>query len=109
MRRWGITGVFNKDKADLGNLAPGSYINTAKHKAEIEFTNEGIKAAAATAVGGFGNANGGFKYDFEIPVKKIDMTFNRPYMYIIRDKDTNEVWFAGTVYTPNYEPEYEEY
>jgi len=30
--------------------------------------------------------------------KKIDLTFDNPYMFVIRDKDTGEVWFTGTVY-----------
>ena len=30
----------------------------------------------------------------------IDLDFDKPYMYIIRDKSTGEVWFAGTVYEP---------
>jgi len=30
----------------------------------------------------------------------IDLTFDKPFMFIIRDKDTQEVWFSGTVYEP---------
>ena len=26
------------------------------------------------------------------------MTFDKPFMFIIRDKKTGEVWFAGNVY-----------
>ena len=28
------------------------------------------------------------------------MTFDRPYMFLIRDKENGEVWFVGTVYEP---------
>ena len=42
----------------------------------------------------------GFDYKFDVPVEKIDLTFANPYMFIIRDKDTGEVWFTGTVYEP---------
>ena len=28
------------------------------------------------------------------------MTFNNPYLYLIRDKNSGEVWFVGTVYQP---------
>ena len=75
-------------------------INKAIHKAEIEFSNEGIKAAASTAMGGAGATSGGFEYLYLIPTEEIDVTFNKPYMYIIRDKDSGEVWFTGTVYEP---------
>ena len=36
----------------------------------------------------------------DIPIEKIDLTFDKPYMFIIRDKESGEVWFAGTVYEP---------
>ena len=97
----GITDVFDAKKADLSNMtSSNSYIDKAIHKANIEFTNDGIKAAAATAAGGAGGTSGGFDYLFEIPVINIDITFDKPYMFIIRDKSSGEVWFAGTVYEP---------
>ena len=52
---------------------------------------------------GRGSADGGFDYFLEAPVKRIDLTFDKPYMYIIRDKATGEVWFTGTVYQPKVE------
>ena len=70
------------------------------HKANIEFSNEGIKAAAATEGGGAGDTNCGFDYIYKVPIKEIDITFNKPFMFLIRDKNTKEVWFAGTVYEP---------
>ena len=33
-------------------------------------------------------------------VKEIDLTFDKPYMFIVRDVKTGEVWFTGTVYEP---------
>lgn len=93
----GIKDVFDSDKANLSNLTSDkAYISNAKHKANIEFSNEGIKAAAATSVGGAGGGMCGFDYKFDVPVEKIDLTFANPYMFIIRDKDTGEV----TVYEP---------
>ena len=103
LMKLGITDVFELGKANLGNMlndAKGMFIGEAKHKANIEFSNEGIKAAAATEEGGLGNANWGFNYLYEVPTIKIDMTFDKPYLYLIRDKNTDEVWFVGTVYDP---------
>ena len=100
LNRLGITNIFT-EKSDLSNMVEGpAIINKAIHKADIEFSNDGIKAAAATAMGGYGSTHGGFEYLYTIPVEDIDMTFNKPYMYIIRDKDSGEVWFVGTVYEP---------
>ena len=81
----------------------GISIDKAIHQATIELSNDGIKASAATAFGGYGAAHGPyFEHLFKVPVKEIDMTFDKPFMYIIRDKDSGEVWFTGTVYEPIY-------
>ena len=102
----GIKDVFDSNKANLSNLTTDkAYIGGAKHKATIDFSNDGIKAGAFTAGGGAGAGGCGYDYQFKVPVEDIDLTFDKPYMFIIRDKDTNEVWFAGTVYEPTeYNP-----
>ena len=105
LSKLGITNVFDEKKADLSKLSsykPNVYIMDARHKANIEFSNSGIKAAAATSLSGGKGAGGGcvFDYQYDVPVEKIDLTFDNPYMFIIRDKNTGEVWFTGTVYEP---------
>ena len=108
LKELGITDVFDSNKANLSNLTTEqAYINDAKHKATIEFSNDGIKAAAVTIAGGEGGASGGFEYLYEVPVEHIDLTFDSPYLFLIRDVDTGEVWFTGTVYEPTeYVPYY---
>lgn len=98
----GIKDVFNEKKANLSKLTKekGVFINDIAHKANIEFSNDGIKAGAVTEVGAAGALSCEFKYDFPVPIKKIDLTFNNPYLFLIRDKSTGEVWFTGTVYEP---------
>ena len=114
LKTLGITSVFDKS-AQLSNITSDkAYITDASHSANIEFSNDGIKAAAATIVGGAGDVTDpNFDYFFEIPIEKIDLTFDKPFMYLIRDKETGEIWFAGTVYEPidmaEYEEEYEQY
>ena len=107
LKKLGITSVFD-NTADLSNITEdNAYITDARHKANIEFSNDGIKAAAATALGGAGNTSGGFDYPFDVPIEQIDLTFDKPYLFIIRDKDTGEVWFTGTVYEPSeYIPQF---
>ena len=97
----GINDVFNAENADLSNMVDtkGVFINYASHKATIDFSNDGIKASAVTVGGGVGGTSG-WDYLFEVPYETIDLNFNKPYMYIIRDKATGEVWFTGTVYDP---------
>lgn len=107
LKNLGITDVFDQQKSDLSNLTTkkDSTISRAQHKATIEFSNDGIRAAAVNEFIGGGDTSCSFPYKYEIPVKEIDMTFDKPYMYIIRDKDTKEVWFVGTVYEPLLNPQ----
>ena len=101
LQKLGITNVFDSNKADLSNISSSkNYIEQAKQKINIEFANEGIKAAAVTYVGDFGMGVGGFDYLYDVPVEKINLDFDKPYMFIIRDKNSGEVWFTGTVYKP---------
>ena len=44
--------------------------------------------------------NWGFEHKFEVSIEVIDITFDKPYMFLIRDKSTGEVCFIGTVYEP---------
>ncbi|MBR3594817.1 hypothetical protein IKL45_01085 [Candidatus Saccharibacteria bacterium] len=104
----GITDIFSSADADLSNmlefdttLPSKPHIDVAIHKADIEFSNEGIKAAAVTAFGGMGaGAIERFDYSWDVPVEEIDLTFDKPFLFLIRDKATGEVWFTGTVYSP---------
>jgi len=102
LKKMGIQDVFDSSKANLSGLSSnsGTYIEEALHKAKIEFSNDGIKAAAATAFGGAGAAGGGFDYLFEVPVKEIDLSFDGPFIFLIRDKKSGEIWFVGQVYEP---------
>lgn len=101
LKKLGITNVFEEGKANLENISSDKslYINGATHKANIEFTQDGIKAAAVTEFGA-GGAGAPFDYLFDVPVEEIDLTFDKPYMFIIRDLNSGEVWFTGTVYNP---------
>lgn len=101
LQQLGITNIFEEGKANLTEICDdeATYINEAVHKANIEFTQDGIKAAAATGFGGAGAGNS-FDYMFDIPIEEIDLTFDKPYMFLIRDKETGEIWFTGTVYEP---------
>lgn len=101
LKKLGITDVFDLNKADLSKLSDEDEVCIGKvlHKANIEFTQEGIKAAAVTLAGGLG-AGELFDVYFDVPLEEIDITFDKPYMYIIRDKESGEVWFVGTVDDP---------
>ena len=101
LEKLGVKDIFDSGKANLSNLTSqkDAYIASAIHKANIEFTQDGIKASAATLFGGRGAAVP-FDYIYEVPFEEIDLTFDKPYMFLIRDKETGEIWFTGTVYNP---------
>lgn len=101
LQKLGITSVFDSAKSNLTKITSeeNMFIEDASHKANIEFTQDGIKAAAVTTFGGRG-AGATFDYLYDIPVEEIDLTFDKPYMFLIRDKKSGEVWFTGTVYNP---------
>ena len=100
LKSLGIKDIFDINKANLSKLTTEKQYIDVKHKANIKFSNDGITASAATVAGGLGATGGCFDYIFDVPVKEIDLTFDKPYLFIIRDKNSGEVWFAGTVYEP---------
>ncbi len=103
----GITDAFDENLADFSNMTDadtGLYVYDALHKADIDFTEKGIKAAAVTVMATF---EATAMVDNNKPEEiKID----KPFLYFIRDKKTNEIWFVGTVYEPNsWEEDREDY
>lgn len=97
LKTLGITDAFNPDLADFSNMSSKSplWVGGALHKANIEFTEKGVKAAAVTVI---------YMTDtmaLADEKKPIEIRIDKPFMYLIRDKKTGEIWFVGTVYEPN--------
>jgi serpin B len=93
----GIKDAFNSKNADFSKISKLNDISVsdALHKADIEFTEEGVKAAAVT-VFHMTLSTGPDEKSFPV-----DIIINKPFMFIIRDKNTKAIWFTGTVYKPN--------
>ena len=84
-----LTGIINRknlNKLNIDNI----YVSTAIHKTHIDFNEKGTKAAAVTY---FGIE----KSLAALPEEK----FNKPFVYMIRDKKTKEMLFFGAVENPN--------
>lgn len=91
----GIKSAFSQKEADFSKMASAElYVSQASHKANIDFSEEGIKAAAVTTFGMDTKA----AMDEPEPV---DVTFDRPFLFVIRDKSNGINWFVGAVYEPN--------
>lgn len=101
LKEMGIKGIFDSEKADLtkiiernettGNIFVGEVI----HKTHIDLNEKGTKAAAVTYAGIF--SNGAMSEE----KRKVNIIFNKPFIYMIRDSKTRELLFFGTVYEPN--------
>ncbi|MCR5185683.1 MAG: hypothetical protein K6D97_01010 [Clostridia bacterium] len=106
LKAMGIHDAFDRN-ADFLNITGDKslYVGDAIHKANIEFSEKGVKAAAASAAI---MKNKAAEFDENLPV---DVVIDKPFMFVIRDKDTGEVWFTGAVYEPvlwsNVEAEYD--
>ena len=104
LKMLGITDIFDNTNSLKGITNKEQVITEFKQKNYIEFSNDGIKAVSATGAGAGGGASCPiFDYKYDIPkerIEYIDFTFDKPYMYIIRNKNTGEIWFMGTVYEP---------
>ncbi|XP_015595851.1 serine protease inhibitor 77Ba isoform X2 [Cephus cinctus] len=86
----GLTDVFNENAADLSPISPHKiYLSRVIHKAVIVVDEEGT---IATAASGAALANKSRPPKFHA---------NRPFIYIIHDKKSNTIVFAGKVFNPN--------
>ena len=94
LNKLGIKDAFTHS-ANLSNIGDNLMVGQAIHKTHIDLNESGTKAAAVTAVEVV--AKGGFIGD----VEKIEVKFNKPFMYMIREKNTGEILFFGSVYEPN--------
>ena len=71
------------------------YVSDAIHKTYIDLNEKGTKAAAVTAFLVAG------KSALPEELKTIEINFNKPFAYMIRDTKTKEILFFGVVYEPN--------
>ena len=89
----GMVDAFTM-KADFSGMTPdpvGFYISKVIHKAFVDVNEEGTEAAAATAV---------FMLKRAAPMPKPIFRADHPFIFIIRDIQTNSILFLGRVTDP---------
>ena len=95
LKNLGITDAFEPG-ADFSNMADTTLcVDEALHKSNIDFSEKGVKAAAATVI---------VMMEYAVAVSEdepVEIKIDKPFMYFIRDKKTGEIWFVGTVYEPD--------
>lgn len=80
------------DKNDMkGNL----YVGTAVHKTYIDVNEKGTRAAAVTFFG-LKDSAAILEEDKDV----VEIKFDKPFIYMIRDSKTKEMLFFGAVYEP---------
>ena len=89
----GMSDAFDIDKADFSGMTgtPLLYITSVVHKAFVDVNEEGTEAAAATGV------IMGLK---SMPAEPIEVKIDRPFLFLIRDRETGAILFLGRVTNP---------
>ena len=98
LQELGITQAFDGENANFSAMAEDPlYVSDAIHKANIDFSEKGIKAAAVTV---FMMADTAMDIDASEP-KPVVINIDHPFLFLIRDRDNGAIWFIGAVYEPN--------
>ena len=101
LKEMGIKEVFDSEKADLTNIIERNettgniFVGEVIHKTHIDLNEKGTKAAAVTYAGIF--SNGAMSEE----KRKVNIIFNKPFIYMIRNSETKDLLFFGTIYEPN--------
>ena len=90
----GINDLFT-DNADLSKISDDLYVSKTIQKTFIDLNEKGTKASASTGV----------ILDNYATIEKDELIFNKPFIYIIKEKHEDNIWFIGVVNSPT---EYEE-
>ncbi len=96
LQAMGMDIAFDESRADFLDMVvrdegPRLYISEVKHKSFIEVDEVGTEAAAVTSV------------EIRVESAPLDyfrMDVNRPFFFLIHDRETNEILFTGTVVDP---------
>ena len=99
LKKMGMAVAFTPGAADFSRLFDEDlplYIGFVKHKAFVQVDEEGTEAAAVTVVGIRLTAVGGGE-------NVVFFRVNRPFVFVIRDRHSNTVLFAGRIVEPKWE------
>ena len=96
LKELGMKSAFLDGVADLSGMGTPSnlVVSKVKHKTFVEVEEEGTEAAAVTSVE-IGVTSIGPGENHTIP-----FIVNRPFLFLIQEKDTGAILFMGQVYEP---------
>jgi len=89
----GMPLAFDPDNADLSGMTKADrlYVSAVVHEAFIAVDEKGTEAAAATAVA---------VAESSAPAEQVQLTVDRPFLFLIRDSATGAPLFMGRVLDP---------
>ena len=85
---------LNLKTPDLTNISSISDEIDIIHKTNIDFSEKGLKASAASVV----QLRCGSAYNPY--AEKLEITIDKPFLFLVREKNSNTILFMGTVYKP---------
>ncbi len=93
----GLADIFDK-KSDFSGITDDEefMVEEAIHDVLFDFSEEGIKAAAVTVLAGGRGAAAP-----TTSVESVSVMINKPFMFLVRDKNSGDIWFIGNMYQPN--------
>jgi serpin B len=93
LKSMGMTAAFDPMAADFTGMSEARdlYITDILHKAFVAVDEKGTEAAAATAV---------ILGTTSAPAYEIQLTVDRPFIFLIRDRPSGQILFAGRVMNP---------
>lgn len=101
LKKLGVTDIFKASSADVSNLIQDNNIClNAIHDAKINIYSDTIELDKEENQNNIDDYEIDFDYKFDVPIEEIDLTFDRPFLFLVRDKETNEIWLTGTIYSP---------
>lgn len=89
----GMPDAFDPDAADFSGMdgERDLYISAVIHKAFVAVDEKGTEAAAATGV---------IMETTGMPVVQVNLTVDRPFLFLIRDLPSGQILFVGRVVNP---------
>jgi serpin B len=96
LKQLGMPLAFDPDKADFSGISSQEklFISEVLHKSFVKVDEAGTEAAAATAV---------IVEVASAPAETIDLTVDRPFIFLISDQPSGSVLFMGRVLEPTAE------
>ena len=94
LQSMGMIAAFNPDQANFSGISDQDiYISEVRHKSMVDVNEEGTVAAAVTIIDFRLTSVGTVKY----------MTINRPFVFMIHNKQTGTILFMGKISKPEYQ------